>query len=163
MSPSDRPCRQAHIMRIETFDDILTDNRVITWDTTWAKELVARRSVIEVEMDREQMAGIMEHDTWDEAKLPAVDPAIPGIGAPIIWDGDEMVAPRGIIFVLLYALVLHCLQYGTTKSSGKRPYVSAMVGASYEPLIDAAITRLVEETLADFSAWEDEPWKSTRQ
>jgi len=28
-------------MRIETFDDILTDNRVITWDTTRAKELVA--------------------------------------------------------------------------------------------------------------------------
>jgi hypothetical protein len=89
MSPSDRPCRQAHIMRIETFDDILTDNRVITRDTTRAKELVARRSVMEVEMDREQMAGIIEHDTWDEAKLPAVDPAIPGIGAPIIWDGDD--------------------------------------------------------------------------
>ena len=34
MSPSDSPCRQAHIMPIETFDGILTDNRVITWDTT---------------------------------------------------------------------------------------------------------------------------------
>jgi hypothetical protein len=55
----------------------------------------------------------------------------------------------------LYALVAHCLQYGTTKSSGRRPYVSEMVGASYELLIDAAITRLVEERLADFSAWED--------
>jgi hypothetical protein len=55
----------------------------------------------------------------------------------------------------LYALVVHCLRYGTTKSSGKRPYVSELVGASYEPLIDAAITRLVEEKLADFSAWED--------
>lgn len=55
----------------------------------------------------------------------------------------------------LYALVAHCLQYGTTKSSGKRPYVSEMVGAFYEPLIDEAITRLVEEKLADFSAWED--------
>jgi hypothetical protein len=63
----------------------------------------------------------------------------------------------------LYALVSHCLQYGTTKSSGKRPSVSELVGASYEPLIDAAMTRLVEETLTDFSAWEDEPWKSTRQ
>jgi hypothetical protein len=60
-------------MRIETFDDIPTDGRVITWDITRAKELVARRSVMEVEMDCEQMAGIMEHDTWDEAKLPAVD------------------------------------------------------------------------------------------
>jgi hypothetical protein len=29
MSPSDRPCRQAHIMRTETFDDILTDNGIV--------------------------------------------------------------------------------------------------------------------------------------
>jgi hypothetical protein len=55
----------------------------------------------------------------------------------------------------LGALVVHCLQYGTTKSGGKRPYVSEMVGASYEPLIDEAIARLVEEKLADFSAWEN--------
>jgi hypothetical protein len=51
--------------------------------------------------------------------------------------------------------VVHCLQYGTTKSSGRRPYVSAMVGASYEALIDEAITRLVEEKGADVSASED--------
>lgn len=51
--------------------------------------------------------------------------------------------------------MVHRLQYGTTKSSGKRPYVSAMVGASYEPLIDEAITRLVEEKGADVSASED--------
>jgi hypothetical protein len=50
---------------------------------------------------------------------------------------------------------VHGLQYGTTKSGGKRPYVSEMVGASYEPLIDEAIARLVEEKLADFSAWEN--------
>ena len=55
----------------------------------------------------------------------------------------------------LYDLVIHCLRHGTTNSSGKRPYMSEMVGASYEPLIDAAITRLAEEKLADFSAWED--------
>ena len=55
----------------------------------------------------------------------------------------------------LYILVVHCLQYGTTKSSDKRPYVSVMVGASYEPLIDAAMTRLVAEKLADRHAWED--------
>jgi hypothetical protein len=55
----------------------------------------------------------------------------------------------------LYALVVHCLQYGTTRSSGKRPSVSEVVGTSYEPLIDEAITQLVEEKLADFSLWED--------
>jgi hypothetical protein len=55
----------------------------------------------------------------------------------------------------LYPLVAHCLRYGTTKRSGTRPYLSEMVGASYEPLIDEAMTRLVEEKLADFDAWED--------
>ncbi len=63
----------------------------------------------------------------------------------------------------LYAFVAPCLRYGTTKRSGERPNMSEFVGASYEPLIDAAMTRLVEEKLADLSAWEDEPWKSTRQ
>jgi hypothetical protein len=51
----------------------------------------------------------------------------------------------------LSALVAHCLPYGTTKCSGKCPSVSELVGASYELLIHAAMTRLVEETLADFS------------
>ena len=43
----------------------------------------------------------------------------------------------------LYALVAYGLRYDTTKSSDKHPSVSAMVGASYEPLIDAAIAWLV--------------------
>ena len=55
----------------------------------------------------------------------------------------------------LYALVAHCLHAGTAQRSGKRPYVSELVGAAYEPLIEAAITRLVEEQLADSSAWEE--------
>ena len=63
----------------------------------------------------------------------------------------------------LYALVAYCLPYGTTKSSGKRSSVNELVGASHEPLIDAAMTGSVEETLTNFSPWEDEPWKSTRQ
>jgi hypothetical protein len=56
MSPSDRPCRQAHIMRLETFEDILTDHRVLTWDTTRAKELVARRAVMEKAFNREGLS-----------------------------------------------------------------------------------------------------------
>ena len=55
----------------------------------------------------------------------------------------------------LYDLVVHCLHHGTTQRSGKRPYMREMVGASYEPLIEAAITRLVEEKLADVGAWEE--------
>jgi hypothetical protein len=37
-----------------------------------------------------------------------------------------------------------------------------MVGALDEPLIDEAITRFVEEKLADFSTWEDVPWRRAR-
>jgi hypothetical protein len=55
----------------------------------------------------------------------------------------------------LYALVVHCLQFGTSKHSGKRPFVSETVGGLYEPLIYDAMTRLIEEKLADFGAWED--------
>ena len=53
MSPSDRPCRQAHLMRLGTFDDILIDHRVITGETTRAKALVARRAVMEKAFNRE--------------------------------------------------------------------------------------------------------------
>jgi hypothetical protein len=78
MSPSDRPCRQAHIRCIETFDGILTDHRGITWDTTRAKEPVARRSVMEVKMDREQMARIMEQDhRWPRrSRIPRGSPQV---------------------------------------------------------------------------------------
>jgi hypothetical protein len=55
----------------------------------------------------------------------------------------------------LYDLVAHCLRYGGTKRSGKCPHMSEMVGASYEPLIEEAITRLVEEKLGGSSTWED--------
>jgi hypothetical protein len=55
----------------------------------------------------------------------------------------------------LHALVEDCLHDGASKRSGKRPSVSAAVGGLYEPLIYEAITRLVEEKLADFGAWEN--------
>ena len=71
MSPSDRPCRQGHIMRIETFDDILTDNRVITWDTTRARELVARRSVMEDESTGAVTVGDLKGDALANALMKA--------------------------------------------------------------------------------------------
>jgi hypothetical protein len=55
----------------------------------------------------------------------------------------------------LDAFVVHCLQYDTPKSTGKRPSMSEMVGASYASVIDEALTRAVEGKLADFSIWED--------
>jgi hypothetical protein len=55
----------------------------------------------------------------------------------------------------LYPLVAHCLQCGTTQRTGTCAPVRDMVGAAYELLIDTAITRLIEEILADANAWED--------
>jgi hypothetical protein len=47
----------------------------------------------------------------------------------------------------LYALVAHCVQYGTTNESGQRPHMVAQVGVDVLPLIDRAIGRLVQERL----------------
>jgi len=55
----------------------------------------------------------------------------------------------------LYDLVVHCLRYGGTTRSGVRPYMSEIVGASYESLIEEAVTRLIEEQSVDPSMWED--------
>lgn len=55
----------------------------------------------------------------------------------------------------LYDLVVHCLRYGGTTRSGVRPYMSEIVGASYESLIEEAMTRLIEEQSVDPSMWED--------
>lgn len=45
----------------------------------------------------------------------------------------------------LYALACHALRYGTTRSSGKRPYVSEMVGHAYEAFIDIALERMSQK------------------
>jgi len=54
----------------------------------------------------------------------------------------------------LWPLVHHCVKVGTTKETGKTPHMAEAVGAAFEPLIDKAIIRLVDERLADFGAWE---------
>ena len=90
------------------------------------------------------------HEARDEQALKALSPS------DVLAAVDEMVAQiPNTQDHPLYALVVHCLRYGTAQSSGKRPHVSEMVGALYEPLIDAAVTRLVEEKVAGHSAWED--------
>jgi hypothetical protein len=97
------------------------------------------------------------HEARYEQALKALSPS------NVLAAVDEMVAQiPNTRDHPLYALVVHCLRYGTAQSSGKRPHVSEMVGAFYEPLIDAAVTRLVEEKVGDDRAWEDSPWKSTQ-
>lgn len=55
----------------------------------------------------------------------------------------------------LWRLVESCTRTGTARETGKMPHTAEGVGATFLPLIDRAITRLVTERLADFGAWED--------
>jgi hypothetical protein len=47
----------------------------------------------------------------------------------------------------LYGLVAHCVQYGTTHETGRRPHMAAQVGDAFLPLIERAIGRLVQAQL----------------
>jgi hypothetical protein len=53
----------------------------------------------------------------------------------------------------LWSLVQSCTRTGTASETGKTPHLTEQVGAAFLPLIDQAITRLVDERLADFNAW----------
>jgi hypothetical protein len=55
----------------------------------------------------------------------------------------------------LWPLIQHCARVGTLTETGKRPHQCEGVGEAFLPLIDKAISRLVDEQLADASAWED--------
>jgi hypothetical protein len=55
----------------------------------------------------------------------------------------------------LWPLIRHCAEVGTMTETGKRPHQCEGVGEAFLPLIDNAISRLVDEKLADVSAWED--------
>ena len=98
-----------------------------------------------------------EIDTRAELNAERYEQALKGLSpSDVLATVDDMVAQIVDAHAHpLHALVEDCLHYGTSKRSGKRPYVSATVAGLYEPLIHEAITRLVEEKLADFGAWEN--------
>ena len=54
----------------------------------------------------------------------------------------------------LWPLVRHCTAVGTTQETGVRPYMAEQVGEALLPVIDKAISRLVQEALDDDAAWE---------
>ena len=54
----------------------------------------------------------------------------------------------------LWPLVKHCTEVGTTRETGRAPYMAEWVGAALEPVIEQAIARLVREALDDDAAWE---------
>ena len=63
------------------------------YDITIAKAcVVAGWTVACVEIPRAMMADIAERNEWDPARLDRVDPAIPGIGVPMLLDGAVIYA-----------------------------------------------------------------------
>jgi hypothetical protein len=49
----------------------------------------------------------------------------------------------------LYALAAHCVRRGTTRETGKAPWMAESVGAALEPYIAQAIERLVARALGE--------------
>jgi hypothetical protein len=49
----------------------------------------------------------------------------------------------------LYALAAYCVRHGTTKETGKAPWMAENVGAALEPYIGRAIERLVARALRE--------------
>ena len=49
----------------------------------------------------------------------------------------------------LHALAAHCVRHGTTRESGKAPWMAENVGAALEPYIGQAIERLVARALGE--------------
>ncbi len=54
----------------------------------------------------------------------------------------------------LWRLIKHCTAVGTTLETGVRPYMAEQVGEALLPVIDKAISRLLQEALDDDAAWE---------
>jgi hypothetical protein len=48
----------------------------------------------------------------------------------------------------LWSLIHHCATVGTFQETGQRPYPCEAVGEAFLPLIDKAISRLIDERLA---------------
>jgi hypothetical protein len=49
----------------------------------------------------------------------------------------------------LHALTAYCVQHGTTKETGKAPWMGENVGTALEPYIGQAIDRLVARALGE--------------
>lgn len=85
--------------RHESFRYQIPGEPDILWDVTIARAaLEAGYLLTEVEIPRSEMQEIANRNAWDPVKLDAVDPAIPGIGAPLV------LPQLGVIYVLIDGL-----------------------------------------------------------
>lgn len=79
----------------ESFTYEIPGHGKIIWDVTTARERADAGGIAATVMiDKEQMELIARNNDWQASKLAHVDIAIPGIGAPMVWQGQ-------IIYVLI--------------------------------------------------------------
>ena len=81
----------AHVLdflHVETFRYTIPGHGTLIWNVSAAKDAIAAGQVLtRVPIAREQMAGIVAKNEYEEARVAMVDPSRPGIGAPFLWEG----------------------------------------------------------------------------
>ena len=84
-----------HRLGDETFQYDIPGHPPVCWNVTAAKRAVAAGQVVaRVTVPPDQLAAISQKNDWTQAGVDRADPTVPGIGAPLIWDG-------GILYVLI--------------------------------------------------------------
>lgn len=74
-------------LRGEMFEYVVPDHGTLVWNVTIAKLEAAEGNLIAtVEMSREDMAGVVRQNSFEEAHLADVDITLPGVGAPVVWE-----------------------------------------------------------------------------
>ncbi len=74
------------VLVIETFRFEIPDVGIILWNITLAKDLIEQRSQDIIEIVKEEMVKIVLRNEYDHDHSNHVDPSIPGIGAPIVFE-----------------------------------------------------------------------------
>lgn len=68
----------------------------VVWNVTAALAAVARGEIVAtVTMDPAALRDLCRRNTWDPHHIDEVDPSIPGIGAPLVFDPATHVCPEG--------------------------------------------------------------------
>jgi hypothetical protein len=75
---------------LETFTYTTPNGRTITWDITKAQEIIRQRNEQPEEVPKIAMEVFVEKNQPGPARYDSVDPSIPGIAAPILWEGTAM-------------------------------------------------------------------------
>ena len=76
------------IAQVEAYTYTFDSGEAIVWNVDEAKRLIARRRVDIIDVPREELAVIKARNEWSPPRVAQVDPTIPGIGAPILFDGN---------------------------------------------------------------------------